>query len=78
MMENQTTIADTVKNLEPGKLRIEQKQELFEAIRHYLKYQAFAKISDECALPESAHTVVEGLIDLFETHYEGKKHDKSD
>lgn len=75
-MENKTTIADTVKNLEPGKLRIEQKQELFEAIRHYLKYQAFAKISDECILPNAAHIVMESLIDLFETHYEGKNHDK--
>lgn len=75
-MENKTTIADTVKSLQPGTLKVEQKQELFEAIRHYLKYQAFAKISDECVLPDAAHTVVEGLIDLFETHYEGKNHDK--
>jgi hypothetical protein len=66
------TIQEAADKIVPEKLLAEQKQELFEAIRHFSKYQAFARLSDVCKTPASCDMVFDKLIGLFSEHFEGK------
>jgi hypothetical protein len=63
---------DDEKTITPEKLQSEQKQELFEVIRHYMKYLAFGRLNGACQVPEEAHAAMENLIRVYEIHFEVK------
>ena len=53
-----------------GKIQNEQKQELFEAIRHFNKYRAFGNIEGGLPVPALADEINESVIRLYEHVYE--------
>lgn len=53
-----------------SKLQNEQKQELFEAIRHFNKYRAFGNLEGCLPIPELADKIIEDIIKLYEHVYE--------
>jgi hypothetical protein len=55
------------------KLKVEQKQELFECIRHFTKYKAFSMLDSSLAVAGEADAVQASLIKLYEEHYESPK-----
>ena len=67
--ENET-LETVVKRMDQEKVKREQKQELFESIRHFLKYLAYENMSKEFACPDMAENVKEAMCSLFEEHYE--------
>ena len=75
-MTDTISIEARINDLDPRKVRHEQKQELFECIRHFLKYKAFQNISGDFAPPEEANTICDALIALFESQYESSPDDK--
>lgn len=75
-MENDIKVEATIHNLKPEAVRREQKQELFECIRHFMKYLSFENISEEFKAPDEALLVREAIVSLYEKHYEGGKNDE--
>jgi hypothetical protein len=69
-MENDIKVEATIHNLKPEAVKREQKQELFECIRHFMKYLSFENISEEFKAPEAALLVREAIVSLYEHHYE--------
>lgn len=59
-----------IKPEDMAKFKAEQQQELMESIRHFIKYQALSKISDDFSIPEIAFDVLESMTKLYELQYE--------
>jgi len=72
-MPSTISIEAQFNDLDPQKVHDEQKQELFESIRHFMKYMAFQNISEDFAVPEIAQDTRDHLIGLYEHHFEGRK-----
>jgi hypothetical protein len=75
-MTDDISIEAKINNMNPETIRREQKQELFECIRHFMKYMSYENLSDEFKLPEEAITVREAIISLYENQFEKSDHDK--
>lgn len=56
----------------PGleEIKREQQQELFESIRHFMKYKTMGMLNTALAMPESGKEVEEGLTKLYEEVFE--------
>ena len=75
-MDNNISIESKFNNLDTSKVKHEQKQELFECIRHFMKYMAFQQISDSFPVPDIANIIRDDLIKLFEFQYESSPDEK--
>lgn len=62
-------------NENPGldSLKNEQRQELFEAIRHFTKYKTMGFLNPALTMPKSGEIAEEALIKLYEEVYESPK-----
>lgn len=72
-MTDQVKISDLIDSVGIDKLAQEQKQELFECIRHFNKYKAYSQFNSAFAVPGEADAAIQSLIKLYELHYESSK-----
>lgn len=70
MIEINELLESALSNIE--NLKLDQKQELFEAIRHLTKYRGYALVSNELKVPDMAHKLQDKLKILYEEQYESK------
>lgn len=77
-MKGNIKVEAQINNLDPQKVRDEQRQELFECIRHFMKYMAFQNINEAFTVPEMANIIRDDMIKLYEMHYERSDNDKPD
>lgn len=51
-------------------MKNEQRQELFEAIRHFSKYKALKTLDESLSIPAAADGIHNSMMALYEEHYE--------
>jgi hypothetical protein len=55
--------------MEVETMQREQRQELFESIRHFSKYKAIGKLDDALRVPDITEEINNSIIKLFEEHF---------